>query len=90
MTHDIYGQNLRKGYCEVHPNVHEEYPCSLCYADENKRKQNYAEEKKFQHQYEVSFQDQFNIPESFTVTPHLRYAQRQTLSASNNTTTLER
>ena len=30
MAFDIYGNNLRRGYCEVHPNVHEEYPCSLC------------------------------------------------------------
>lgn len=33
MAYDIYGNNLRRGYCEVHPNVHEEYPCSLCLAE---------------------------------------------------------
>lgn len=27
---DIYGERLRYGYCEVHPDVHEEYPCSVC------------------------------------------------------------
>jgi hypothetical protein len=27
---DIYGQHLRPGYCEVHPDIPEEYPCSLC------------------------------------------------------------
>ena len=27
---DIYGQPLRKGYCEVHPYMLGEYPCSLC------------------------------------------------------------
>ena len=30
MSFDIYGNHLRRGYCEVHPNVHEEFPCSCC------------------------------------------------------------
>lgn len=30
MAYDIYGNNLRKGYCEVHPYVYEEYPCYIC------------------------------------------------------------
>jgi len=30
MSFDIYGNNLKRGHCEVHPNVAEEYPCSLC------------------------------------------------------------
>lgn len=30
MSFDIYGERLRPGHCEVHPHVHEEYPCSLC------------------------------------------------------------
>jgi len=30
MSFDIYGNNLRRGHCEVHPHVHEEYPCSVC------------------------------------------------------------
>lgn len=33
MAYDIYGNQLRRGYCEVHPNVHEEYPCSACTAE---------------------------------------------------------
>ncbi len=33
MAFDIYGNNLRSGYCEVHPDVHEEYPCSECLND---------------------------------------------------------
>lgn len=28
---DIYGQRLRSGYCEVHPDVPEPYPCSICH-----------------------------------------------------------
>lgn len=34
MAYDIYGNTLRRGHCEVHPHVHEEYPCSLCYEEE--------------------------------------------------------
>lgn len=30
MAFDIYGGNLRHGHCEVHPHVHEHYPCTLC------------------------------------------------------------
>lgn len=39
MSFDIYGQRLRAGYCEVHPRVHEEYPCSVCMADSARRRQ---------------------------------------------------
>lgn len=30
MSFDIYGNNLMSGHCEVHPFVHESYPCSIC------------------------------------------------------------
>lgn len=30
MSFDIYGNNLKRGNCEVHPHVAEEYPCSVC------------------------------------------------------------
>lgn len=30
MPYDIYGNSLQRGYCEVHPDVPEEYPCSVC------------------------------------------------------------
>lgn len=30
MAWDIYGGYLEPGHCEVHPHVHEEYPCSIC------------------------------------------------------------
>lgn len=33
MSWDIYGRELRRGYCEVHPNVREGYPCSVCQAE---------------------------------------------------------
>lgn len=33
MAWDIYGNNLRRGYCEVHPDVPQEYPCMYCMRD---------------------------------------------------------
>lgn len=30
MSWDIHGNPLRTGYCEVHPTVHEYWPCSYC------------------------------------------------------------
>lgn len=30
MSYDIYGNDLKEGYCEVHPNVPEYYPCYIC------------------------------------------------------------
>jgi hypothetical protein len=33
MAWDIYGNNLRRGYCEVHPDVPQEYPCMYCMQD---------------------------------------------------------
>lgn len=33
MAWDIYGNPLKRGHCEVHPNVHEEYPCSVCMSE---------------------------------------------------------
>jgi hypothetical protein len=33
MAWDIYGNTLERGHCEVHPWVHEEYPCPVCFAE---------------------------------------------------------
>ena len=33
MSWDIYGNPLQRGHCEVHPHVHEEYPCSVCLSE---------------------------------------------------------
>jgi len=33
MAFDIYGNHLRPGYCEVHPDYYGEYPCDLCLED---------------------------------------------------------
>lgn len=39
MSFDIYGNTLRSGHCEVHPHVHEEFPCSVCMAESAQREQ---------------------------------------------------
>lgn len=46
--YDVYGNRLRKGHCEVHPKVAEEYPCFLCiqsrkeFEDRRKEKRNHS------------------------------------------------
>lgn len=30
MAWDIYGNPLKRGHCEVHPHIGQEYPCSVC------------------------------------------------------------
>jgi len=34
---DIYGNHLRPGYCEVHPDVPEYYPCRLCIMEKEQK-----------------------------------------------------
>jgi len=51
MSYDIYGNNLKRGHCEVHPQVGEEYPCSLCYAEDNNRSRNKQRNSQEQEYY---------------------------------------
>jgi len=51
MSWDIYGNVLRRGYCEVHPQVNEEYPCSLCYAEDKGRTRHQEQQQTEQQQY---------------------------------------
>lgn len=36
MSWDIYGNPLRRGHCEAHPHIAEEYPCFVCIEDKRK------------------------------------------------------
>lgn len=50
MAWDIYGFNLREGYCEVHPDVPQPYPCIFCLQDieyEKERHQQICEYDQF-------------------------------------------
>lgn len=57
MSWDIYGQPLRRGYCEVHSWINQEYPCSQCmleiertrYEDEYEE---YCKEQELQNEIE--------------------------------------
>jgi hypothetical protein len=33
VSYDIYGQRLRLGHCEVHPDVAQPFPCDCCYSE---------------------------------------------------------
>jgi len=47
MSWDIYGQPLKGGHCEVHPDVHESYPCSLCYAQREREQMRQREHDEY-------------------------------------------
>ncbi len=38
MSFDIYGGRLQRGHCEVHPDVAESYPCSVCMMEQDLRR----------------------------------------------------
>ena len=45
MPYDIYGDNLRNGFCEVHPYVEQEYPCQICWQEIEREKQRQREHR---------------------------------------------
>ena len=45
MAYDIYGERLTPGHCEVHPWVHESYPCCECMS-QSRAEQHYREAEK--------------------------------------------
>lgn len=60
MSWDIYGNPLRRGHCEVHPHVHEEYPCSVCMAERNRPQINRHAHEEFERlQYEFAQQGDY-------------------------------
>ena len=46
MGYDIYGNTLQRGHCEVHPHVHEEFPCSVCIAEKENHDKQQQEQRK--------------------------------------------
>ena len=63
MSFDVYGYPLRQGYCEVHPEVHQSYPCSLCYAESKKVDDDKQMEKEHYRQMEIDHQRDMEIEE---------------------------
>lgn len=58
MAYDIFGNDLRKGHCEVHPHVHEEYPCSVCYAENREKQQQQPQPDYYQDRIIAALQEQ--------------------------------
>jgi len=62
MPYDIYGQALRPGHCEVHPDVHETYPCSFCLmqadqeAQQRQQYERYCEEQAEEYYREMAIE----------------------------------
>ena len=52
MSYDVYGEILRKGYCEVHPDMDQPYPCDICLRGEYDRYKQSEESKKQEEEYE--------------------------------------
>ena len=51
MPYDIYGQSLRSGHCEVHPDVHQEYPCYLCVTENQQRQEHMTQQRQYEEEY---------------------------------------
>ena len=51
MSWDIYGNPLRRGYCEVHPDVHQEYPCSICMTEKQQQFQPHDELEQLKYEF---------------------------------------
>jgi len=69
MPYDIYGQPLRRGYCEVHPDMHQEYPCYICLYNAREYQENSEERDHYeQEMYEQYCKDMISeiIVDSFT------------------------
>lgn len=57
MAYDIHGNHLQPGHCEVHPWVHQSYPCSICISENNRdvqrRKADYQAQTEYEQQHKL-------------------------------------
>lgn len=58
MSYDVYGGILRKGYCEVHPDMNQTYPCDICLRNANDRYRQSQELKKQESDYWKSLEEE--------------------------------
>ena len=58
MSYDIYGNDLRRGHCEVHPWVHEEYPCSVCCSENDERQRQQSQEEEMRRELENDYHEE--------------------------------
>lgn len=47
MSFDVYGQSLRRGHCEVHPDIHEPWPCYYCLQENQQHQINEQQEAEY-------------------------------------------
>lgn len=64
MSYDIFGNPLKEGYCEVHPQIPQYYPCYICCQEierENQKQQQHQDDQPQPEQpeskiYEIDFE----------------------------------
>lgn len=66
MAFDIYGNDLRDGFCEVHPHVGQEYPCSICCMEIEREEQRQRENREHTRLQNEQYHQSLN-PENETV-----------------------
>lgn len=65
MSFDIYGEQLARGHCEVHPWVHAEYPCPVCLGDSAKKRREMEEERRYHREMEEAYYAQLRGDEEY-------------------------
>lgn len=65
MSFDIYGNQLQCGHCEVHPYVHEEYPCSVCMAESRERKIQKERDEESRRAYEDDYYQEMALAAAY-------------------------
>ena len=66
MPYDIYGQDLRNGFCEVHPYVEQEYPCQICCQEIEREEQRQRENRERLRLQNEQYQQSLN-PNASTI-----------------------
>lgn len=59
MSFDIYGQRLRAGHCEVHPDVHEPYPCFVCLEGSRRNQEERKHHADMEREYYAELERQY-------------------------------
>jgi galactose-1-phosphate uridylyltransferase len=67
MSYDIYGNHLRPGYCEVHPNHRGIYPCDLCEEEIAENDYYKQQEKDYFRQQEEEYYAQLAEQEAYYI-----------------------
>jgi len=56
MAYDIYGNDLRRGFCEVHPFVQQEYPCHICCDNDRHYEQQRVERQSQEQEWNLALE----------------------------------